>query len=203
LSGRKRGSSGVNSAKPLVAGERVGMFTATGLWELRKSEDRDGRTTKRSWSQLKCVCGKVTWKQTKEAKRAHKEKDPERPMNCGCVLYRDDDKTLTAKAVVSGAVSGRRRKVTLTVEERYTLSQKNCYYCGDPPALTVKRNGKVLVTKRNGIDRVDNSLGYVSGNCISCCKACNWMKGTKTVKQFIEHLTRIEQHSRKEPHKKT
>ena len=50
----------------------------------------------------------------------------------------------------------------LTEEEFKNISKQDCYYCGkDGP---------------NGIDRVDNSIGYEFRNCVPCCKHCNYVK---------------------------
>lgn len=42
-----------------------------------------------------------------------------------------------------------------------------------------------------GLDRVDNSLGYILTNVVSCCAICNRMKLTLTYCAFIEKCRRI------------
>jgi len=37
-----------------------------------------------------------------------------------------------------------------------------------------------------GIDRIDNSKGYIEGNMVPCCKICNWMKSDKSSIDFIQ-----------------
>jgi hypothetical protein len=44
---------------------------------------------------------------------------------------------------------------------------------------------------RGGIDRVDNSVGYVPGNCQPCCMICNQMKNAHSREDFIAQCTRI------------
>lgn len=58
-----------------------------------------------------------------------------------------------------------------------------CFYCGKKPMYSeyIKDCGKIVF---NGIDRVDNSLGYVSGNVVACCKQCNTMKSNVSLKKF-------------------
>lgn len=46
----------------------------------------------------------------------------------------------------------------------------DCHYCG--------KKGP------NGIDRNDNSKGYINGNCVPCCKHCNYVKGDLSIKDF-------------------
>lgn len=43
----------------------------------------------------------------------------------------------------------------------------------------------------NGIDRVNNAKGYVTGNVVSCCKNCNLMKKNMSADAFIAHVRRI------------
>lgn len=69
----------------------------------------------------------------------------------------------------------------LTVEQVRELSQSNCHYCGQPPSNIIKpgaRNPYPWVY--NGIDRMDNSAGYIPENCVPCCSRCNYMKGPHT-----------------------
>jgi hypothetical protein len=50
------------------------------------------------------------------------------------------------------------------------LSEQECHYCG--------KEGP------NGIDRVDNLKGYISENCVPCCKHCNYVKGDLSIEDF-------------------
>lgn len=65
-----------------------------------------------------------------------------------------------------------------------------CFYCGDPPKeRTLTSHRAKLVC--NGIDRVDNSLGYVAGNCVTACKTCNVAKARLGQQEFINHCKKI------------
>jgi alkylhydroperoxidase family enzyme len=78
----------------------------------------------------------------------------------------------------------------LSLEQFKELSQGSCHYCGLPPERATLV-GKEL---RNGIDRVDNNLGYVRTNCVSCCATCNSMKMDMTVEAFMTHIAKILAH---------
>ncbi len=70
----------------------------------------------------------------------------------------------------------RNKEFTLTLEEYSQLVYENCYYCnnilGQKPIQGV------------GLDRLDNSKGYVTDNCVSCCMICNQLKmDTLTVQE--------------------
>lgn len=56
-----------------------------------------------------------------------------------------------------------------------------CHYCGR------RYDGEVL----NGIDRVDNTKGYMNENCVTCCTMCNMMKRVLSHEKFLnicEHI---------------
>lgn len=55
-----------------------------------------------------------------------------------------------------------------------------CFYCNH------KKEGEV-----NGIDRLDNNLGYQEDNVVSCCETCNIMKGSQHPQEFIDKLQAI------------
>lgn len=58
----------------------------------------------------------------------------------------------------------------LTKEQFQELSNQECHYCG--------KEGP------NGIDRIDNSVGYTFENCVPCCKHCNYVKGDLSLADF-------------------
>lgn len=68
------------------------------------------------------------------------------------------------------------------------LTSSNCTYCGVEPLQFQTRFSEF---KYNGIDRVDNTKGYILGNCVPCCFICNKMKGVLNEGEFMEHLNKI------------
>jgi hypothetical protein len=54
----------------------------------------------------------------------------------------------------------------------FDLTTSQCFYCGTMP------------DPLNGIDRVDNAIGYVFGNVVSCCVDCNRAKGIRSRREF-------------------
>jgi hypothetical protein len=57
-----------------------------------------------------------------------------------------------------------------------------CHYCGRE------------VEQRLGLDRVDNAKGYVPGNVVQCCTACNLMKASHSVDEWTVHMERVLDH---------
>ena len=104
------------------------------------------------------------------------------------------------KVVLSGykhRASKRGYEWALTEEQATTLLLGNCEYCGVPPCLVKSKNGKKNYNgsfTHNGIDRVNNSLGYTSSNVVSCCHVCNMAKRTTSAEDFISWAARVTAH---------
>ncbi len=62
----------------------------------------------------------------------------------------------------------------LTREEVENIIYKNCFYCNKIPSMKITNYSGTIIY--NGIDRVDNSKGYITRNCVPCCKPCNLAK---------------------------
>ena len=71
-------------------------------------------------------------------------------------------------------------KYALTEEQAEALLRGVCEYCGH-------KNDDSF----NGIDRMDNSQGYVAGNCVSACSTCNYLKGTEDAGEFRRRCAHI------------
>ena len=70
----------------------------------------------------------------------------------------------------------------ITLEEYEKIVSNPCVYCGE----------SILP---RGIDRIDNSKGYIKNNSAPCCKICNYMKKTYSVKEFLNHIRKINKYS--------
>ncbi len=79
----------------------------------------------------------------------------------------------------------------LTIEQFAEITQRNCYYCDLPPIYEFdhyshrkyKCNGPYIC---NGVDRKDNSKGYILENCVPCCSQCNRGKMDHSAEEYIE-----------------
>jgi hypothetical protein len=83
----------------------------------------------------------------------------------------------------------------LTAERFSALVTSPCHYCGvapdrQPRSSTLREQGVL----RHGIDRIDSSLGYADGNCVSCCPVCNVAKFDLSLNDFIESTQRRYEH---------
>jgi hypothetical protein len=76
----------------------------------------------------------------------------------------------------------RRKKIfELTDKRAKMLLTSPCYYCGFIN----------LSDRLNGIDRLDNKKDYTNHNCVPCCDSCNFGKGRKTEKEFVDMCMRV------------
>ncbi len=82
----------------------------------------------------------------------------------------------------------------LTYTDCKKLFRSSCFYCGTPPASLMVTGGKRRCSaKYNGIDRMDNELGYVPGNVVPCCSTCNFAKNNlpfSTWRRWVRRLSR-------------
>jgi len=80
----------------------------------------------------------------------------------------------------------------LTREEFYELTQKDCYYCGISPYQVQKRTdilwGDFIY---NGVDRLNNTLGYEIDNVVPCCGKCNRAKMSLNEDEFLDLIKSI------------
>lgn len=75
-----------------------------------------------------------------------------------------------------------------------------CHYCNrtDINSVTVasKIPGEVLLAdfRYNGLDRVDNSIGYEEDNCVPCCVVCNRAKNSMPYDEFMQYIHQLVNH---------
>ncbi len=131
--------------------------------------------------------------QTKEERALYKRKYYERNLDKAkeynkksYLLHRDkklkqvskQSKTLKGKYKIYMNNAIKRNYIfELTFEEFTNLTSSNCYYCNSSP--------------ENGVDRLDNNLGYIIENCVPCCTMCNIMKNKYSFSTFIDQCKLI------------
>lgn len=84
----------------------------------------------------------------------------------------------------------------------YLIFQR-CYYCGciESNIREIKKyktNEIDRVLKYNGIDRIDNTMGYVESNVVPCCKTCNIAKHTMTQNDFYTWIQSVSENFTKD-----
>lgn len=81
-------------------------------------------------------------------------------------------KNISCRFVLGKRQAMRRKKEWLiTIEEFKSIIANPCYYCNNklgPPTEI-----------GTGLDRLDNTKGYIISNIVSCCNFCNTIKSNK------------------------
>jgi len=121
--------------------------------------------------------------------------------SCGC-LHKETMHRVNALEVGEAAFNAyykdiQRRAQTrgllfsLTKEEVKHISKQPCTYCGDLPSMSKVNRGGNGAFVYNGVDRVDNAIGYTIANSAPCCKVCNQMKSDRSDTEFRDRVRRI------------
>jgi hypothetical protein len=146
----------------------------------------------------KCDCGKETI-------RVHASLMNGDVRSCGCLqkesrfLPGDEGSFNQVFYIYKHNADKREIEFSLTKEEFRSISSKMCKYCGSEPKPRYARNIKsvdAIPYVYNGIDRVENTLGYVASNCVPCCSLCNYMKRELSTEEFLSHIKKVLSYSK-------
>lgn len=79
----------------------------------------------------------------------------------------------------------------ITLDRFSEIIEQNCFYCGIEPYQKMKSYKTDEGFRYNGIDRVDNNIGYEDKNIVACCGICNSMKSSLSFEDFTTVIKRI------------
>lgn len=171
-------------------GNRYGLLT---VLEKLPEKDYGG-----SWMYLcKCDCGTERAYPSKRFAAARRGAF----QSCGCKrgvrLPKGEGGFNNLFSEYSRGASARGFAFNLDKDTFRALTQQDCFYCGSL-AEQVKTLHKAATGHAayiyNGIDRIDNSEGYIVGNVVACCSTCNRAKGTMKQTEFIKMARKIASH---------
>lgn len=142
-----------------------------------------------------CICGNEIIRESADVKSGGTK-------SCGCKTKELMRKAKQKPEGVAAAnnlyasymlncVRDRGYEFELTKVEFLNLTTQNCYYCDKPPSQIKK--SKISQYVYNGIDRVDNSKGYLKNNVVACCIECNSNKSGVSlhiINKVIEFINR-------------
>jgi len=159
-----------------------------------------------------CVCGNYKIATASNLKRGIAS-------SCGCMSYKGicghankkyDEKEASYRAKASNyKANAKKRGIEweLSIEYCIGIFKSNCFYCNSEPENhynVITRNRVVknkdyknldikelYDIKYNGIDRVNNSIGYVLGNCVPCCTNCNTAKLNMSLDNFKSWIEKL------------
>lgn len=163
-----------------LTGQRFGKLIA-----IRDIGSRQEGKRKYRWWLCQCDCGKFT-----KIRAGHLTAGQ---TGCGCKrkLPKGQSAFNSLYCTYQQNAKKRNRSFELSKKQFRQLTQEPCSYCGNEPSGIIERKKQNGIYVYNGIDRLNNFIGYTKENCVSCCKTCNMMKRDLTVKEFINHIKKI------------
>lgn len=181
-----------------LTNQRFGNLTAVRRVEPRR--DKRGYVSGTRWM-LQCDCGGVvTGLYTNIAKGNLVTCGPKCPFRLARIRHGyapGQSGLVQAWNLYRRKAKDRGIEFKLTREEAFALFKMDCYYCGVVPSNIAKSNTTYGGCLYSGIDRLDPTLGYVTGNVVPCCWNCNRMKGTLQHGEFFAHIQKILRRSRR------
>jgi 5-methylcytosine-specific restriction endonuclease McrA len=111
-----------------------------------------------------------------------------------CILSLESNAIRDLLHRYKAAAEHRKLSFVLSEDEFRALILDNCHYCNTPPAQLCRAAGRTdqqFRLKYNGIDRVENTKGYETGNVVTCCYSCNKAKGNMSTAEFLAWIRRV------------
>ena len=150
---------------------------------------------RRVWCECRCDCGRLANVNSNKLKSG-------RTRSCGCL--KDDHPPPKPPQFPFGVAAKHRvlneyrsrsrlsgREFSLSDEQVFALFESNCHYCNTPPSNVQKSTKGRGDYVYNGIDRINNLLGYTPENSVSCCRECNLRKRDTGIEDFLEWVRRV------------
>lgn len=165
-----------------LTGQRFGKLLVVGFAGLNKYKQF-------SWNCI-CDCGEFKVVGSRDLRTGGVK-------SCGC-LKRYKDKSLSVKkqlySIFCHNAKKRLHKIEIDFEQYVKLISQPCFYCGLIGSNTHKRDYINFDLRYNGLDRINNNLGYIESNVVTCCKHCNRAKSDMTAEEFQDWIRRVHSH---------
>lgn len=160
--------------------------------------DGDGKNRRPRFRCL-CVCGKIFEPRAEAIKNGSTK-------SCGCKTSElliaahtlENNAAIINRIYYNYKQTAARKEIdfNLSLEEFVPFISLNCVYCGRPPQLSVFSGSEKYKRKEkqfayNGIDRINNDIGYEIDNCITCCSNCNRAKSDLPLEDFLSWIQDI------------
>jgi hypothetical protein len=174
-----------------LTGEKFGKLTAKNY-----IYDDTKKYKKHMWI-CDCDCGNEAKVRTNELTKGERTQCKQCSINeVSKTRTRPDNGALITRVIKQYKAGAKRRgyEFLLTDEKLKELIFSNCYYCGEEPKINKGeeryfRGG--LEFKRNGIDRLNNKIGYTNENVVTCCETCNRAKMCLEHDDFLTLINKI------------
>lgn len=139
----------------------------------------------------KCDCGNILNVSSNSLKTGNTK-------SCGCSRKKLLDGESSLNKVFRGYKSNaKNRNINFEIKKEFfkKITKKNCYYCNSEPSNYRLEEHDISGYVYNGIDRLDNNIGYTEENCVPCCSDCNTMKMDLSRQDFLSWVERVYNHS--------
>jgi hypothetical protein len=110
--------------------------------------------------------------------------------SCGCLRWKMGPILCYYNRYVRSAKK-KNIEFSLSVCSFERLVRRACAYCGKVPDRCPLKSKNYQKTFLGGIDRIDTTKGYISGNCAPCCWRCNRAKAGMTVNEFFRWVSSV------------
>lgn len=176
------------ATKTVTVGRTFGKLTVTKL-----SKNKWGQTV----AECSCLCGGST--KTNIAYLASGD-----TKSCGCARFKTDFSGKLLISSIRTTYKARAKQLGLQFDLDHAqvkhLVLADCFYCGTEPyrEWSLKSRKGVESLKCNGIDRVNNELGYTPTNVVPCCPRCNYAKRDMPLSEFSAWALRLANHLQKQ-----
>lgn len=167
------------------AGQRFGKLTA-----IRRVESSAQKRGTVRWLCV-CDCGNEVIAAGADLVRGHTK-------SCGCMRNGPRGGYVAGDAAWNKAFrtyqqNARTRDLSwdLSLADFKRLASLTCFYCGAAPSMTMKGSPGSGDCIYNGLDRIDNTLGYSLANVITACKICNHAKRDLSYDDFLAWIARL------------
>lgn len=159
------------------------------LWRAGAAVRKDGKGARAIW-ECKCDCGILVKVKAENLRSGHTK-------SCGCL----QTENRLAEPGVAGfnALLGKYQRAAkergfvwqLSDEQFKEIVSHPCHYCGTVPSQVSAKQSANGLFLYNGIDRLNNGVGYVLGNVVACCGVHNKMKGTMPHDEFVAQCSKV------------
>lgn len=180
--------------------QRTGDITGKSFGRLKvisyHSSIQYGSSKKKNW---RCICtcgnevlvntGALTSGNTKSCGCLHSEISVTNSINSRHKLAKKNSGYTTIYNRYICNARDRNLEFSLSKIEFIELLNSNCYYCNIEPSAIYDKNYYNI--KYNGVDRIDNNIGYTTSNVVACCKFCNIAKNNNSLDDFLSWINRL------------
>lgn len=182
----------IKSKRIDLVGQVFGRLTVLS-YDVERTESPTNRHRQTFWK-CKCLCGSI-------CSVASGKLRPGLTKSCGCI-HRDmliarnkrpdgqAGMTFLYHSYKRGA-NKRHYEWELTRGQFAVLCKMPCHYCGTGPSNRSRESRSSVPVVYTGLDRVDNSRGYILGNVVPSCRRCNVRKHTSSYSEFLQWISTV------------